>query len=89
MNNYNIERLINLRIKRVKQRVDSVKHYNSDEHTFHGGWTQGYWDGQLSVLEDLQDILEDMRAEEERMKDEQDKLRQKLIDTQMKQQERL
>ena len=77
MNNYNIERLINLRIKRVKQRVDSA---------FHGGWTQGYWDGQLSVLEDLQDILEDMRAEEERMKDERDKLNQRLIDSQMKQQ---
>ena len=84
MNNYDIERLINLRIKRAKRRVDSVKHYNSDEHTFHGGWTQGYWDGQLSVLEDLQDILEDIRAEEERMKDEQDKLTQRLLSSQMK-----
>ena len=85
MNNHLIEKLINLRIKRVQKRADSVKHHNSDEHTFHGGWTQGYWDGQLSVLEDLQDILEDMRVEEEHMKAERDKFAEQFISSQIKQ----
>lgn len=79
MNNHMIEKTIELRLNRVKQRVANAEHYNSDEHTFHGGWTQGYWQGQLSVLEDLQDLLEDMREEDVRMREEQSRLNQMLM----------
>lgn len=74
MNNHMMEKTIELRLNRVKQRVANVEHYNSDEHTFHGGWTQGYWQGQLSVLEDLQDLLEDIREEDVRMRETQSRL---------------
>lgn len=44
-----------------------------------GGWTQGYWQGQLSVLEDLQDLLEDIREEDVRMREEKSRLNQMLM----------
>lgn len=81
MNTHLIEKTIELRINRVKKRVQSVEHYNSDEHTFHGGWTQGYWEGQLSVLEDLHDLVMDLREEDQLMREQQDKWNQKLINS--------
>lgn len=29
------------------------------DHTFHGGWNLGYWEGRVSVLEEVLDILQD------------------------------
>jgi hypothetical protein len=78
MNTHLLEKTIELRINRVKKRFHNVEHYNSKEHTFHGGWTQGYWEGQLCVLEDLQDLVVDLREEELRIREKHDELTRAL-----------
>ena len=31
-----------------------------EQHTFHGGWNLGYWEGRVSALEGVLDLLEDL-----------------------------
>ena len=47
------------RIKHFKMRFDSCKDYNSTDHSFHGGWTKGYYEGALAILEDILDEIEE------------------------------
>lgn len=50
------------KISRIKAKIDSLKQEHGDTpsitHTYHGGWTLGYWEGKLSVLEDNFDEIE-------------------------------
>lgn len=59
MNNNDLKKYLKRRLSRVQGRFGSVKDYNPDEHTFHGGWEQGYAQGQLSLLEDILDLFEE------------------------------
>ena len=77
--NHPIEKTIKRNLKLVLKKVDKFKHYNSKEHTFDGGWTRGYWEGQFSVLEDLYDILSELAVEELRIRNEKVKMNQMLI----------
>ncbi|BAR81996.1 uncharacterized protein KNN_01148 [Bacillus thuringiensis serovar tolworthi] len=49
-------------IKHAKKRIDVLKEAHGDNpgktHTYHGGWDLGYWEGRLSVLEDMHDEIE-------------------------------
>lgn len=63
MNN-NIEKYINRRLKRILNQLEFCKDYDSEKNTFHGGWEKGYYEGQLRVLEDINDMIEDVREED-------------------------
>ena len=41
--------------ERYSQRYDGKE----EQHTVHGGWNLGYWEGRVAALEDVLDILED------------------------------
>ena len=49
-------------IKHAKTRIEALKKSHGDNpgktHTYHGGWDLGYWEGRLSVLEDMRDEIE-------------------------------
>lgn len=64
MNNPNIEKYVRRKINRVAMHVDITKDYNANDHTFHGGWEKGYYQGKLSVLEDILDMIDEMHEEE-------------------------
>lgn len=55
------------KIKRVSEKIKYLKDKHgpnpSQNYTYHGGWDLGYFEGQLSVLEDL------LLMEEEKKKD--------------------
>ena len=59
MNNNDLKKYLKRRLSRVQGRFDTVKDYDSSWCTFHGGWKQGYAQGQLSLLEDILDLLEE------------------------------
>jgi hypothetical protein len=50
------------KINRIKLKIDSLKKEHGDTpsltHTYHGGWSLGYWEGRVSVLEELLDEVE-------------------------------
>lgn len=64
MNNPNIEKYVRRRINRVEKNIAKYENYSSETHTFHGGWSQGYYEGQLSVLEDILDMIDEIHEEE-------------------------
>lgn len=66
----NIKKYIVRRLSRLEKQSENLKDYNSKEHTFHGGWEKGYYDGQVRVLEDILDMIEDL--------EESDKYREEL-----------
>jgi hypothetical protein len=49
-------------LQNVKKSQGYQDNYNGKEeqHTFHGGWNLGYWEGRVSALEDILDIMGDM-----------------------------
>ena len=44
---------------------NKAEYYNSkyqgkeEQHTFHGGWNLGYWEGRVSALEDVMELLDE------------------------------
>lgn len=50
-------------IKRIESKIRHCKKhleefdlpFNTENYTCHGGWSKGFWEGRLSVLEDLLD----------------------------------
>lgn len=48
---------IKKRIDHVQEHIQNLKYSNSkrssESKTFHGGWSLGYWEGKLSIYEDL------------------------------------
>ena len=58
-------------IKRIESKIRHCKDhlqkftkpFNEENYTLHGGWSKGYWDGRLSILEDL---LDDLYEEKEK-----------------------
>ena len=52
--------------KALYRNQGKAEYYNSKyggkegQHTFHGGWNLGYWEGRVSVLEEVLDLLEDL-----------------------------
>ena len=52
--------------KALCRNQSKAEYYNSkyegkeEQHTFHGGWNLGYWEGRVSVLEEVLDLLEDL-----------------------------
>lgn len=59
---YTKERL-ERKIVRIKSKVENLKQEHGDKpsitHTYHGGWSLGYWEGKLSTLEDILDDLDE------------------------------
>lgn len=47
------------RNERKAGRYSSQYEGKEEQHTFHGGWNLGYWEGRVSVLEEILDMLED------------------------------
>ena len=51
------------KIARIKTKVENLKQEHGDKpsitHTYHGGWSLGYWEGRLSALEDMLDDLDE------------------------------
>lgn len=49
------------KMSHADKRVKSIKRSHGDKagstHTYHGGWSLGYWEGKLSTYEDLLDLL--------------------------------
>ncbi len=54
---WNIEKL-KRRIEKSKVTLETMKDWDSNSHTFYGGWSKGYTEGKLAILEDLLDELE-------------------------------
>lgn len=53
------------RIKHAQKRVDCIKESHGDEpnktHTYHGGWSLGYWVGMLTAYQNVLDKEEDTK----------------------------
>lgn len=47
------------RNERKAERYSSQYEGKETQHTFHGGWNLGYWEGRVSALEEILDMLED------------------------------
>lgn len=47
------------RNERKAQRYSDEYEGKEEQHTFHGGWNLGYWEGRVSALEEILDMLED------------------------------
>tara|TARA_R110001592_G_C13193003_1_gene753518 strand:+ start:2917 stop:3147 length:231 start_codon:yes stop_codon:yes gene_type:complete len=66
------------KIERLRKQKDSLEvKYNGNETTlynFYGGWDLGYIVGQLSVLEDMQDVYE-----EQKIRDYEDSIRRDFL----------
>ena len=49
------------KIRHAKNRVNNYKELHGDNpiktHTYHGGWSRGYWEGKLSTYEDMLDEM--------------------------------
>jgi hypothetical protein len=46
------------RNERKAERYSSQYEGKEKQHTFHGGWNLGYWEGRVSALEEILDMLE-------------------------------
>lgn len=44
-------------LKLVKRRAEPYKDATEHTHTFHGGWSKGYWEGKIAALESVLDEL--------------------------------
>lgn len=53
MNRNQIER----KLKRQLLMLERLGDYSAETHTYHGGWSVGYVQGKVSVLDDLLDEL--------------------------------
>lgn len=47
------------RNERKAERYSDTYEGKEEQHTFYGGWNLGYWEGRVSALEDILDMLED------------------------------
>ena len=47
------------RNERKAERYSDAYEGKEEQHTFHGGWNLGYWEGRVSALEGILDMLED------------------------------
>lgn len=56
---YNKVEKVLQRNERKAQRYSSQYEGKEEQHTFHGGWNLGYWQGRVSALEEILDMLED------------------------------
>ena len=74
MNNNDLKKYLKRRLSCVQGRFNYVKDYNPDKHTFHGGWEQAYTQGQLSILEDIIDLIEEEEYTYEMFTEDCDKL---------------
>lgn len=45
------------RIQRLRTLLEPMEGWDQYSHTFHGGWSKGYNEGKLAILEDLLDEL--------------------------------
>jgi hypothetical protein len=49
------------RIERARERIKMIKKSHGDNpgntHTYHGGWSLGYWEGVLTGYENAHDLL--------------------------------
>lgn len=70
--------MYNRKIERLRKQKDSLEvKYNGNEtalYNFYGGWDLGYIVGQLSVLEDMQDV-----HEEQKIRDSEDRIRREFL----------
>lgn len=53
-----IEKILERNERKAKRYSQEYKG-REEQHTFHGGWNLGYWEGRVSAIEDVLDILED------------------------------
>ncbi|MHC2451265.1 hypothetical protein ACUXP3_001866 [Bacillus altitudinis] len=48
---------IKRKYERVINKIEKIKEQHGDKpgqtHTYHGGWNLGFWEGRLSVLDEL------------------------------------
>lgn len=63
------ERKIKHKIDRTKKKIEDLETRKQDLSK-HGYWSLGYWEGRLSVLEDLLDEMEESDNEENKEKSE-------------------
>lgn len=47
------------RNEKKAERYSDAYEGKEKQHTFHGGWNLGYWEGRVSALEEILDMLED------------------------------
>lgn len=63
----NLKNHIEARLKHANNRVDALREEHGDHpdttHTYHGGWSLGYWQGKLTVYENILDELEALEEE--------------------------
>ena len=66
-----LEIYLSHKVAQTKNNVGDCENYFAEKYTFHGGWEQGYYEGRLSILEDILDMLEDEKEafEKERIYD--------------------
>ncbi len=48
-----------LRNQRKSEYYERKYKDKEDSHTFHGGWNLGYWEGRVSAIEELLDLLDE------------------------------
>ena len=53
-----LRKYIERTLKRAKRRADSYKDTTEKTHTFHGGYSKGYWEGKISALESILEELD-------------------------------
>ncbi|MCA1064703.1 hypothetical protein QTG56_24135 (plasmid) [Rossellomorea sp. AcN35-11] len=61
---YSTKETLEKKINRVKRKIEMYKKEHGEHpsltHTYHAGWSLGYWEGKLSLLEDRLDELEEL-----------------------------
>ena len=54
-----LNKYLKSRIAHCTRRISACpKKLNMEKDSCHGGWVKGYWEGRMSALEDIQDLLE-------------------------------
>lgn len=49
---------IKRKLKRLDRLLSNMKDYSSETHTYYGGWSLGYFQGQRELLSDMLDEVE-------------------------------
>ena len=48
------------RNQRKSEYYEQKYHGKEEQHTFHGGWNLGYWEGRVTAFEECLDLLEEL-----------------------------